>query len=188
MLGDETLKALNEFGDRVVIDSKKNLKRRNKVTSGKLINSINYKTKVSKNSFELSFEMEDYGLFVDAGVEGIGGTKADGKKWKKKRVTSSSLFGKKLSYKGNMKSSNGRFLQALNGWTIKRSIAPRDKSGKFMKRRSLIFAIRKSIFHTGIETTKFFVNPFDKEFKNLPDELVEAYSLDMDELLKFAVQ
>ena len=188
MLGDETLKALNTFGDRVVIDSKKNLKRRNKVSSGRLINSINYKSKVSKNSFELSFEMEQYGLFVDAGVEGIGGTKKDGSKWKIKRVTKSSLFGKKLSYKGNMKSSGGRFLQSLGGWTIKRGIAPRDKDGKFMKRKSLIFAIRKSIFHTGIESTKFFVTPFEKGFKKLPEELVEAYALDAENLLKFAVK
>ncbi len=185
---NETLKALNRFGERVVIDSKKNLKRRNKVASGRLINSIAFNTKVSKNSFELSFEMEDYGLFVDAGVEGIGGTKADGSKWKKKQVTSSPLFGKKLSYKTNMKSSNGRFLQSLNGWTIKRSIAPRDESGRFIKRRSLLFAIRKSIFHTGIETTKFFVNPFEKEYKKFPEEFIKAYALDVEDLLKFALK
>ena len=185
---EETKKALDKFGGRVVIDSKKNLKRRNKVASGRLINSIDYDAKVSKNSFELSFQMETYGLFVDAGVEGIGGKKADGTSWKKKRVTSSTLFGKKLSYKGNMTSSNGRFLQSLNGWTIKRSIAPRDDSGRFIKRRSLLFAIRKSIFHTGIETTKFFANPFDKEFKDFPETVVEAYALDVEDLLKFAVQ
>ena len=57
MLGDETLKALNNFGERVKIDSKVNLKRKNKVASSRLINSIDYNAKVSKNSFELSFEI-----------------------------------------------------------------------------------------------------------------------------------
>ncbi len=183
MLGDETLKALNKFGERVVIDSKKNLKKKNKVASGRLINSIDYDVKVSKNSFELSFEAEDYWEFTDYGVKGLGGTKADGSKWKTKRVTNN-----RFSYKANGKSSNGRFLQSLNGWTIKRSIAPRSEDGKFIKRRSLLFAIRTSIIHTGLETTSFFTKPFDKEFKELPDELVEAYALDVEELLKFAVQ
>lgn len=181
---NEAIKALNKFGERVVIDSKKNLKKRNKVASGRLINSIDFNAKVSKNSFVISFEMEDYGIFTDAGVHGIGGTKADGTKWKKKRVV-----GSQFRYKSTgMKSSNGKFLQSLNGWTIKRSIAPRDESGKFIKRRSLLFAIRKSIFHTGIETTKFFTQPFEKEFKKLPDELIEAYALDVEDLLKFAVK
>jgi len=184
MLGDEIKKSLDKFGERVVIDSKKNLKRKNKVASGRLINSINYDAEVLRDGFEISFEMEDYGIFTDAGVHGIGGTKADGTKWKKKKVT-----GSKFRYKSSgMKSSGGRFLQSLNGWTIKRAIAPRDKEGKFIKRRSLLFAIRNSIFHTGIETTKFFTNPLNDEFKKLPDDLLEAIGLDIEEELKLVLQ
>ena len=184
MLGKETIKVLNSFGDRVVIDAKKNLKRKNKVASGSLINSIDYKVKVSKNSFELDFFMEDYWQPVDYGVEGIGGTKADGTKWQKKRVTNN-----KFTYRHPAKTnSRGRFLQSLNGWSIKRGIAPRDDSGKFIKRRSLLYAIRKSIFHTGIETTNFFTNPFDKGFDKLPEEIVESYALDVEELLEFAIK
>ena len=29
--------------------------------------------------------MEDYGKFIDKGVKGIGGSKADGSKWKRKK-------------------------------------------------------------------------------------------------------
>ena len=181
---DGTKKALDKFGERVVIDSKKNLRKRNKVASGRLINSVNYEAEVTKDGFEIFFEMEDYGIFTDAGVHGIGGTKADGTKWKKKRVVDSKFRYKK----SGGKNSNGRFLQSLNGWTIKRSIAPRDDSGKFIKRRSLLFAIRTSIIHTGIETTKFFTKPLNDEFKKLPDVLLEAIGLDVEEDLKLILQ
>ncbi len=175
---NETKKALDNFIDRVVIESKKNLKKRNKVASSALINSIQGKSKVSKNSFEASFCMEDYWEFVDAGVKGKGGTKADGSKWKLKKVT-----GSKFKYK-NKKPP----IIAFNGWTIRKGIAPRDKSGKFTKRRSLLFAIATSVFHTGLETTKFFTQPFEKEFKKLPEELIEAYALDVEDLLRFTIK
>ena len=184
MLGDETYTALNLFGEQVQGKAKLNLKRKNKVASSRLIDSIDYDINVSPNSFHLSFEMEDYWEFVDAGVKGVGGTKADGTKWKKKKVTNN-----KFSYKNPSKTnSNGKFKLSLNGWTIRKGIAPRDSKGKFVKRQSLIYAIRKSIFHTGLETTNFFTKPFEKEFKELPDELIEAYALDVDEFLKFTIQ
>jgi len=180
---DKTLEALDKFGDTVKTQAKLNLKKKNKKASGRLINSIDYKVKVSKNSFEFDLFAEDYWAFVDYGVKGIGGTKADGTKWKRKLVTNN-----KFKYRKKSKTnSNGGFLLALGGWTIKRSIAPRSKGGQFQKRRGLIYAIRTSIFHTGIETTDFLTKPFEKEFKELPDELLKGYSLDVDEFIKFSI-
>ena len=46
----DTLKALDYFGTKVVNKSKGNLKRKKKKASSKLINSIGYKAKVSKNN------------------------------------------------------------------------------------------------------------------------------------------
>ena len=178
MLGEETIKVLNSFGSTVVNDSKKNLKAKNKVASSGLINSISYKAKVSKNSFELDFFMEDYWEFVDYGVKGVGGTKADGKPWKKKKVTNS-----KFKYRDKRPP-----IIAFNGWTIRKGIAPRSKGGQFQKRRGLLFAIATSVYHTGIETTSFFTKPFEKEFKELPEEIVESYALDVEELLEFAIK
>lgn len=174
----DTLKALDYFGTKVVNKSKGNLKRKKKKASGKLINSIGYKAKVSKNSFELSFEMEDYWTFVDYGVKGVGGTKADGSSWKKKRVNNSKYKYKKAKPP----------LMAFNGWTIRKGIAPRNKAGQFTSRKGLLFAISTSVFHTGLETTSFFTKPFEKEFKRLPDDLVKAYALDVEELLKFTIK
>ena len=177
MLGDITQDYLEIFADNVVGRSKNNLKRKNKVASSSLIDSIDYDLLVSPNSFKLTFEMQDYWEFVDAGVKGVGGNKADGSKWKKKRVTNS-----KFKYKNK----KPPIFPELNSWSIRKGIAPRDSSGRFTKRRSLLFAISNSIFHTGLETTKFFTKPFDDEFKDLPEELIEAYALDLDNFLEFA--
>lgn len=64
-------KALEQFGEQVVIDAKSNLERDKKVASGKLLESIKVNgIKASKNSIELSINMTKYGAFVDKGVSG----------------------------------------------------------------------------------------------------------------------
>lgn len=171
-------KALDKFGSLVVDGAQKELKRKKKNASSRLSKSLDYKVKVSKNSFQLDFLMEDYGKFIDKGVKGIGGSKADGSKWKKKRVTNN-------LYKYKTKKPPA---SAFNAWTVKRGIAPRDEKGRFTTRKSLQFAIANSVYHTGLETTNFFTKPFEKAFKKLPEELVKAYGLEVDKLLKLAIQ
>lgn len=161
---------LNKFGKRVKKEAKTALTKKDKNASKSLYNSIDFEYKVSKNSFQLSFEMEDYGKFIDKGVKGVGGSKADGSQWKKKVVTNN-------LYKYTAKRPP---YMAFNGWTIKRNIAPRNKKGQFTSRKSILIAIANSVYHTGLETTNFFTKPFESAFKSLPDEVVEAYGLDMD--------
>ena len=172
-------KALDKFASDVIKESKRNLKRKDKNTSKNLSNSLDYKLKVSKNSFTLSIVMEDYGKFVDQGVKGVGGTKADGTKWKKKRVSNKSPF----KYRSKMPPA-----RAFSGWSVRRGIAPRNEQGQFTSRKSLQFAIANSVYHTGLETTNFFTQPFEKQFKELPDELVEAFGLEVDDFLEFAIK
>ena len=170
--------ALDKFGKSVIKQSRTQLSKKDKNASKKLYNSLDYNLKVSKNSFELSFEMEDYGKFIDKGVKGVGGTKADGTKWKQKRVTNN-------DYKYKTKRPPAK---AFSEWTVRRGIAPRNKAGQFTSRKGLMFAIANSVYHTGLETTNFFTRPFEVAFKQLPDELVEAYGLQVDELLKFSLK
>jgi hypothetical protein len=61
---------LNRFSKYVITQSKANLTRGKKSVSKELYNSLDSNVKVSKNSFELSFLMEDYGVFQDKGVSG----------------------------------------------------------------------------------------------------------------------
>lgn len=173
--------ALDSFAFDVIDGSKRNLKRKDKNASKKLSNSLDYKLKVSskKDKYTLSFFMEDYGEFIDKGVKGVGGTKADGTKWKKKRVSSKSPF----KYRSKKPPS-----RVFSEWTVRRGIAPRNKKGQFTSRKSLQFAISNSVYHTGLETTNFFTQPFEKEFKNLPDEIAEAFGNDIEKTLQLAIK
>jgi hypothetical protein len=67
---DETREALNKFAKYVVQQSRSNLTKSDKNVSKELYNSLGYDLNVSKNSFSLSFLMEDYGVFQDKGVSG----------------------------------------------------------------------------------------------------------------------
>lgn len=162
-------KVLNKFGKRVVKESKTALTKKKKNASKELYNSIAYDLDIHKNSFHLSFKMAEHGKFIDKGVKGVGGVG-----WTKKVVTNN-------LYKYTTKRPPA---SAFNGWVIRRGIAPRDAKGKFMSRRSLMFAIANSVYHTGLETTNFFTKPLESAFKSLPDDLLEAYGLDIDDFLK----
>ena len=150
---------LNDFRDNVIREAKRNLTSQN--TSGRLSKSLKSYVKESKNSIQISFEMEDYGFYQDRGVQGTkGGKSLDGYKYTNKMPPP----------------------KAFDKWNVKKGIAPRDKKGKFIKRKSLNFLIARSIFEKGIKPTLFFTKPFEKFYKRLPNQLVEKYGLDMEKL------
>jgi len=154
---------LDLFGKRVQQQSKSNLSKRGKKDTSGLYDSIKYEVKVSKNSFHLSFKMEDYGKFVDKGVKG----------------SKSSAKAPNSPYKYTDKMPPTK---VFDKWIIRRGFAPRG-NGKFLSRESLKFAIAKKIYNEGIETTNFFTKPFENEFKKLPEQVVEAYGLEVNQLL-----
>lgn len=164
--------ALDLFTEFVVGKSKANLNRLKKNTTGNLNKSIKGYYKVSANSFQISFEMEDYGEYQDLGVQGI----------KSNRKAPNSPF--KM---GTGSAPKGLFKTAINAWVVRKGIAPRDK-GKFTDRKNLNYLIRKSIYETGLKTTNFFTEPFETAFKRLPDEIIEAYGLDIESLLQTSIK
>ena len=157
---EETQKSLDAFKKYVIQQAKSNLSKSKKNTSKKLYNSINGVSKVNPNSISLYFEMLDYGVFQDKGVSGV----------KKKYNTP-------YSYRDKMPPT-----KALDKWIVRKGIAPRDKNGNFISRQSLKFAIAKSIFNNGIKPSLFFTKPFERAYKNLPNELISAYGLDIEKI------
>ena len=157
----EVQKAIDKFRKYVIQQSKSNLTKQKKNASKGLYNSLNGVSKVNKNSISLYFEMEKYGEFQDKGVSGV----------KKKYNTP-------YTYRDKMPPT-----KSLDKWIVKKGIAPRDKNGNFISRQSLKFAIARSIFLNGIKPSLFFTKPFEAAFKNLPDELVEAYGLTIEKQL-----
>ena len=163
---DNFKKALEEFRDKVIEESKQNLKSLKK-GGGTLENSIKGgEVKVTDRSLEFGIEMADYGVFQDKGVSGI----------KKKYNTP-------YSYTTKMPPPS-----KLDKWTVKKGIAPRDDKGRFISRKSLQFAIARSIFYKGIKPSLFFTKPFQKYAKGLPKELETAFALDTEALLAFVTK
>lgn len=156
----EVQKALERFRDHVVSVSKRNLTNSKKNSSKKLYKSIKGNVKAMPNSFSMEFTMEDYGVFQDAGVSGT----------KKKYNTP-------YSYKSKMPP-----VKAFDKWIVRKGLAPRKSGGQFTSRKSLAFLIARSVFRNGIKPSLFFTKPFEAAYKNLPQELVEAYGLDAIEL------
>jgi len=160
---------LDTFGKRVQQQSKSNLSKRGKKDTSELYNSIGYELKVSKNSFQLSFKMTDYGTFVDKGVKG--------KTSSSKAPNSPYKFGSGTGRKGGL-------TDGINGWVQRKRIQFKQKgTGQFLSYKSTAFLITRSIYNKGIETTNFFTKPFQNEFNKLPKQVVEAYGLEVNQLL-----
>ena len=154
------LEALKEFEQKVVQAAKDNLTKQN--TSGDLSKSIKGDVKQMPNSIRVFFEMNEYGFYQDRGVKG----------------TKSGKSLDNFAYTNKMPPP-----KAFDKWTVRKGIAPRDVKGKFQSRKGLNFAIARSIFEKGIKPTMFFTKPFEKAYKQLPQELIEKYGLDMENLL-----
>jgi len=155
---------LNRFAKYVISQSRANLTRGKKNSSKELYNSLKSNLNVSPNSFGLKFLMEDYGVFQDKGVSG-------------KKVKYNTPF----SYKDKMPPPS-----KLDKWIVRKGLkGTRDKEGRFISRKSLQFMIARSIFNKGIKPSMFFTKPFKKAFDNLPKDIVEAYKLDVEELIKY---
>lgn len=160
-----TYQALNTFKKFVIQQSRSRLTKGNKNVNKKLYNSIDGEVKVNPNSFSLSFFMEDYGVYQDKGVSGT----------KKKYNTPFSYTTKRPPRK------------TLEEWISKRRFQFRDKKGRFMSYKSMSFLIQRSIFEKGIKPSLFFTKPFEQGFKKLPEELLEAYGLDVEEFLQYTL-
>lgn len=160
----ELQKELNKFRDYVISQAKANLTRGGKNSSKSLYNSIKGNVKANPNSFEMEFSMEEYGIYQDKGVSGI----------KKKYNT---------DYKYTNKMPPAK---AFDKWVVRKGLAPREK-GKFKNRKSLSFAIARSVYFNGIKPSLFFTKPFEKAIKRLPEDLVEAFGVDAIKLFNNTV-
>ena len=161
-----TKEYLNAFAKYVIQQSRSNLTKQNKNVDKKLYDSLDKEIEVGANSFRMAFLMEDYGAYQDKGVSGT----------QKKYNTSFSYKSKKPP------------LKPITQWVTKRRFQFRNKeTGKFMSYKSTAFLVRNGIFKNGIKPSLFFTKPFEKAFERLPDELVEAYGLDVEQFLEYTI-
>ena len=161
-----TKESLEKFRKFVAQQSRSRLSKAKKNDSKGLYKKLDGVLKVSPNSFKLSWNL-GYGNFQDKGVSGT----------EKKYDTP-------YSYKSKMPP-----VKPLADWAKRKGIKLRDEKGKFKKGgyKTLGFLIARSIQRKGIKPSLFFTKPFEQGFKKLPDELLEAYGLDVEEFLQFTL-
>lgn len=161
-----TYNYLNSFAKYVIQQSRSNLTNKGKNVDKKLYNSLDSEIEVGANSFRLAFLMENYGEFQDKGVSGT----------KRKYNTP-------FSYK-----SKRPPLKPILDWVTKRRFQFKNKeNGKFMSYKSTAYLVAGGILKNGIKPSLFFTKPFEKAFERLPDELVEAYGLDVEQFLQYTI-
>lgn len=155
---NEIEKVLTKFANRVV----RTAKLHKKVRGTKLKDSIRHELDVFPNSFTLEFFMNEYGLFQDKGVSGT----------HIKYLT-------KYSYTTKQPPT-----YALVPW-VKKKFKMRDAKGRFKSKgyESLAYVIARSIKRKGIKPSLFFTKPFEAAYKALPDDVVEAYGLELDQAI-----
>jgi len=169
----EVERVLRDFGRRVNKKARENLKKKGNDT-GKLSKSLFLSVKENPNSISMDMLWANYGKFIDEGVRGAGGVRKTtskfssrnnkGKLWKIKAKGSQYKFGK----------SGGISPKHFEGWAKRKGISK--------------FAVAKAVYHQGIETTNFFTTPFEEEYPSLPDDILEAYGLDIENTLKFILK
>ena len=145
----EIKKVLTVLGKDIVKQAKKNMRASKISSKGHLYKGMNSKSKVNENSVSLAITIADYWEYMDYGVEGVGGQKADGSNWVKRRVTNN-----KFKYREKM--------------------PPPSAFNRYTSERSGQFAIANSVFHRGLKTTSFFNDPFDTETKELEEKILQA--------------
>jgi hypothetical protein len=153
---------LESFGKQVVNRSKGNLQKAGK--GGKLEDSIKFEVITTPDGFTVQFYMSSYGQYVDKGVSGTK-TKRTFKDYKGKVIKSP------YSYK-NSKGHSQPPSKALDKWVVKKGIAPRDASGKFMSRKTITFLIARSIGRKGIQGISFFQKPLGLGLKQFGKDLL----------------
>tara|TARA_R110001583_G_scaffold35622_1_gene118315 strand:- start:630 stop:1166 length:537 start_codon:yes stop_codon:yes gene_type:complete len=169
-------KVFDTFGKKVVGRARSILS--SKSVSGKLADSLGYQLKVyDSGALELQFLGAGYARLVDEGVRGSTG-KAHPKK------------GKVLAPKSPFKYTNKQPpSNVIDKWVVRKGLgAARDEQGRFIPRKSLVFAIAKSIKLYGIEPSNFFTDSLNKEIKNLPKEIARAYAQDAGKFIRTVTQ
>ena len=162
-----TKQVLNQFGQYVISQAKRNLSIKKKNSSKDLYKSLGYNVQEFSNSILLEFLMNDYGAYQDKGVKGKKSTYPESKK-------------SPLQYKRNMPP-----IQTIADWAQSRNIRLRDEKGRFERGnyKTIGFLFARSIMEKGIRASMFFTKPFEKAFENLPKDIMNSFEKDIFLLL-----
>ena len=169
MLIDDTINNIvQEEIAKLVVDMKRRL--------GKDDSALSKSIKAKNNGDDVQIIMNEYGNFIDKGVSGKGAGDFKGKR----KTIHKSLAGYKFG-SGKFAGKGEDWKKKIDKWMYSRGIQGRDKKGKFIKRESTNYLIRRSIYQHGIKGTLFA----SKAFENFQQELKQRLSnIDFSNIIK----
>ena len=168
-------KTIQMFRDYVIREAKDNLNRSKHNNSGSLANSIKGEIVTEDNYTIVGFKMNNYGMFVDQGVQGkTSSTRAPNSKFK---------FGRGTGPKGGL-------TKGIQQWVRQKGFQFRSKEegskGRFLSYESTAYLITRAIFNKGIKPSLFFTKPFEAGYKKYIDvDLIKAFSQDIDTIVDY---
>ena len=75
----------------------------------------------------------------------------------------------------------GGLTKGINKWLRQKQFQWNDKkTGRFLSYEAMSFIISRSIYNKGLKANLFFTKPFEAGLKRLPDDMLEAFSLDIE--------
>ena len=174
MKTDNIERYLNSFGKQVVNRAKGGLQKA-KGGGTALEQSLRFEVITDADGFTVNFYMSRYGTYVDKGVSGT--QKQQKFKDYKNKVISSPYSYKKSKGHSQPPSS------ALDKWIVKKGLAPRDKGGRFISRKSISYLIARSIGKNGIKGLSFFQKPLGLGLKQFGKDLLGNVKQDIIDTL-----
>lgn len=164
----QTEKVLNAFGNKVVNTARGILNAQGKNASGDLGSSLGYVVHVyDSGAIEMDFVAMGYADIVDKGARG----------------SKSSAKAPRSPYKYTNKQPPSN---VIDKWVVRKGLrSARDSKGRFIKRKSLVFLIAKSIKLYGVKPSNFFSDAFNIAYRDLPTQFIKAYANDAQKFLKF---
>jgi hypothetical protein len=164
------------------------LRRANKISTGKLEDSISFEVTETDAGFELALKVLDYYKFVDQGVRGAGANSKNNTspyKYRDKMPPIKEIL-KWIKQKGSLKASAEDQKRGLS--KAQKSSRALRAAAKKIKPKTLAFLIARKIQQRGLPYTGFWERSFEKTFKGLDVKLAQVTGLNIrtnfDQLIK----
>jgi hypothetical protein len=181
-------KVLFEYAAEFQKMASRQLRRANKISTGKLEDSISFEVTETDGGFELALKVLDYYKFVDQGVRGAGANSKNNTspyKYRDKMPPIKEIL-KWIKQKGSLKASAEDQKRGLS--KAQKSSRALRATAKKLKPKTLAFLIARKIQQRGLPYTGFWERSFEKTFKGLDVKLAEVTGLNIrtnfDELIK----
>lgn len=156
---------LEEYAQQVRNTYQDNLINNDRISSGKLLNSVEYQVVHNGIEYEVQLTLESYWKYLEYGIQG-----------------------KDENFDRPFNHTTWGAYQHILDWVKVKPVLPRPgKNGKLPTPKSLAGAITASIIKSGIKPGNELQDAIDKVNAVFKDKLVIAIQKDMDTLLKVMV-